>query len=418
MALFKKLQEEIEIKKIVKQPLTREELNDIETEMIFGEPTELFEEVSNILIKGGKADKLSVEDIAKKHKVSVEKINSELEKGIKVEAEHVGKDKAKAREISMDHLAEFPDYYTRLDKMEEDAKKDLKEGVIKQVVKTVTAEIAPPSDVVSARKYISNNDGKALSVDQRKQLDKAKLIVKKWKESLKESIAADKKIAAPKAQVRKIVFWFLMFGILGALVSSLVLSSKFNKFYDVMSRLKSTDEEFAKAYVSIEHRLAVKKSLSKEDKETLKDDIRIARSKLRNALKDEKVLIQQAKEEMRQQRKLKLINEEVADIFEQELITLYEEIFIEEENIKETTVVSATGEPIPIRQVMDYINPDGSVTEEGRKAEKEGKIKIKESSMAGIAGVINPNSKGPFFDREGSTEAEDIDTTEIEKTNK
>ena len=45
---------------------------------------------------------------------------SELAAGIKVEQEHTG-DKNLAREIAMDHLAEIPDYYTRLKKMEDAA---------------------------------------------------------------------------------------------------------------------------------------------------------------------------------------------------------------------------------------------------------------------------------------------------------
>ena len=40
--------------------------------------------------------------------------------------EHVN-DKDKAREISLDHLVEIPDYYTRLAKMEDEAKKENKE---------------------------------------------------------------------------------------------------------------------------------------------------------------------------------------------------------------------------------------------------------------------------------------------------
>jgi hypothetical protein len=43
--------------------------------------------------------------------------------GIGVEQEHM-KDKMTALEISMDHLEEFPDYYTRLKKMEEEADHD------------------------------------------------------------------------------------------------------------------------------------------------------------------------------------------------------------------------------------------------------------------------------------------------------
>jgi len=75
-------------------------------------------------IKGGKADKLSIEDIAKKHDVSVESIKAQIEMGKKIEMEHVDDIKL-AEEISMDHLDEIPDYYTRLKKMEKEAKKEL-----------------------------------------------------------------------------------------------------------------------------------------------------------------------------------------------------------------------------------------------------------------------------------------------------
>jgi hypothetical protein len=70
-------------------------------------------------IPGGKADKLTVKDIADKHKVSVEKIEKQIAIGVKVEMEHVDS-KDLAREISLDHLEEMPDYYTRLAKMEKE----------------------------------------------------------------------------------------------------------------------------------------------------------------------------------------------------------------------------------------------------------------------------------------------------------
>ena len=59
----------------------------------------------------------TVEQIAAKHKVEVSAINSQLKKGIKVEMEHTTS-KAEAREIALDHLSEFPDYYDRLEKVE------------------------------------------------------------------------------------------------------------------------------------------------------------------------------------------------------------------------------------------------------------------------------------------------------------
>lgn len=57
------------------------------------------------------------EEIAKKHKVPVKQINDQLKKGLKVELEH-STDRAKAREIALDHLYELPDYYTKLAKVE------------------------------------------------------------------------------------------------------------------------------------------------------------------------------------------------------------------------------------------------------------------------------------------------------------
>ncbi len=68
----------------------------------------------------------SIESIAKKHKVEVSFIKKQLEMGIPIEHEHT-KDKDLATDIALQHLDEIPDYYTRLKKMEADAKKSIKE---------------------------------------------------------------------------------------------------------------------------------------------------------------------------------------------------------------------------------------------------------------------------------------------------
>jgi len=68
-------------------------------------------------LKGGKADNLSLKDIAEKHKVSVEEIKKQLKMGINVEMEHTDEPN-KAMEIAMDHLTESASYYTELEKME------------------------------------------------------------------------------------------------------------------------------------------------------------------------------------------------------------------------------------------------------------------------------------------------------------
>ena len=76
--------------------------------------------------KGGRADKHTPETIAKLHQVTVESILFQIAKGTQVEMEHTDSREA-AREISLDHLVEFPDYYDRLDAMERKAKDDVKE---------------------------------------------------------------------------------------------------------------------------------------------------------------------------------------------------------------------------------------------------------------------------------------------------
>mgnify|MGYP001767083962 CR=1 FL=1 len=53
----------------------------------------------------------------------------EIKMGIKVEQEHTT-DLDMAKRIALDHLSEFPDYYTRLLKMENEAKKELGEAVV------------------------------------------------------------------------------------------------------------------------------------------------------------------------------------------------------------------------------------------------------------------------------------------------
>lgn len=83
-------------------------------------------EKSKDQIKGGLADKLSIEQIADKHGVSVKSIKKQIKKGTKVEMEHTD-DPTKAAEIARDHVYEIKDYYTRLAKMEDEAKKENKE---------------------------------------------------------------------------------------------------------------------------------------------------------------------------------------------------------------------------------------------------------------------------------------------------
>ncbi len=67
----------------------------------------------------------SIEQIAKKHRLEVSFVKNQLQMGIPIEHEHT-KDKDLATDIALQHLDEIPDYYTRLKKMESDAKKEHK----------------------------------------------------------------------------------------------------------------------------------------------------------------------------------------------------------------------------------------------------------------------------------------------------
>ena len=73
--------------------------------------------------------------IAKKHKVSIESLEKQLQKGIKVEMEHTT-DRNEAETIALHHLEEIPDYYSRLNKMEKSAE-------VKEAKKYMTKEEDP-----------------------------------------------------------------------------------------------------------------------------------------------------------------------------------------------------------------------------------------------------------------------------------
>jgi hypothetical protein len=67
-------------------------------------------------LKGGKADGKDITKYDLK----------QILMGIKIEQEHTT-NKMIALEITMDHLEEIPDYYTRLQEMEEEAEEDMEE---------------------------------------------------------------------------------------------------------------------------------------------------------------------------------------------------------------------------------------------------------------------------------------------------
>jgi len=68
---------------------------------------------------------ITEEGLSVKENVVPSDVNAEeLAMGIQVEYEHTNNEEL-ARKISVDHLTEIPDYYSRLKKMEEEAKEEL-----------------------------------------------------------------------------------------------------------------------------------------------------------------------------------------------------------------------------------------------------------------------------------------------------
>ena len=90
-------------------------------------------EVIKNKIKGGKGDKITPKKISKLFDVPVSYVKKQIEKGIKVEMEHTN-DVNIAKEIVLDHLTEFPDYYDRLGQMEKQGKEDFK---LKETIKRI-----------------------------------------------------------------------------------------------------------------------------------------------------------------------------------------------------------------------------------------------------------------------------------------
>jgi hypothetical protein len=62
-------------------------------------------------LKGGESDGMTEEDLAEKHNVDVKDIKKEINIGIRVEMEHTDSKKV-AKEIAIDHISEYADYYT------------------------------------------------------------------------------------------------------------------------------------------------------------------------------------------------------------------------------------------------------------------------------------------------------------------
>jgi len=140
-------------------------------------------------IKGGLADGKPDSKYNKK----------QIKDGTKVEYEHTN-DKETAKEIAKDHLEEIPDYYTRLDKMEKEAKKKKK-----KIKKSDVISMDEFFEKAAGHKYIKKVEiaGKKARYfykddkDLHKELDKKKGRLSKLKRAL---IIAELRKKAPLSQ--------------------------------------------------------------------------------------------------------------------------------------------------------------------------------------------------------------------------
>jgi len=107
-------------------------------------------------IPGGLADGKTLTDIANKHKVDIDELTKEYQKGIKVEMEHTS-DKKIAEEIARDHLFENPKYYTKLATIEESTKFNIKSLLREEVESTIVDE--SPDTIQVLVKYNGRNAG-------------------------------------------------------------------------------------------------------------------------------------------------------------------------------------------------------------------------------------------------------------------
>jgi hypothetical protein len=122
-------------------------------------------------LKGGKADNMSVSDIAKKHGVSPKVIEKEIEVGMGIESEHTPS-KAKQREVAKDHTIEDDKYYT-----------DPKTGLItKEKEAEKRMEKANESKRFMALAGIKEGDKKFLNNESFSESKDAILYPEGWKE--------------------------------------------------------------------------------------------------------------------------------------------------------------------------------------------------------------------------------------------
>jgi len=131
-------------------------------DLVFSTGAESVTEAKITEVAGGKSLGLTIEDIAKKHNITPEKIEAQIKIGVEIEKEH-SDDAEEAKKVAMDHLVEFPDYYDRLVKMEKEAKGEVKEDIdYEKLKKQIDSQPITPvkkADIWNPDLYLKKEQG-------------------------------------------------------------------------------------------------------------------------------------------------------------------------------------------------------------------------------------------------------------------
>jgi len=121
------------------------------------------------LVPGGLAKGMSINDIAKKHNIDVNTLVEEFKKGITVEMEHTT-DTNIAKEITLDHLFEDPQYYTKLSSVESPSNDETTTNESQSSVYADWDEYANPFYIL-----VKLKNGKTLKISKGKKPGSAKV---------------------------------------------------------------------------------------------------------------------------------------------------------------------------------------------------------------------------------------------------
>jgi len=168
------------------------------------------------LIPGGKSDKKTLEDLAKKYayagktppypKEEMLKMYSylreQLQNGIKVEREHVNSDE-EAKEIAMDHLEEDKDYYIKLQKA--GLADELKESKVGDLMISIGEVIEEMDRSHKKLEKLINKMGLKLNSPEMLNLKKVKSAIYDLKRIFSESYDFGTDRSSRKARAKKFV---------------------------------------------------------------------------------------------------------------------------------------------------------------------------------------------------------------------